>query len=34
MPNKWFMPNKSHVYPLDIELSNLTFLKSYETEFD
>ena len=28
------MPNKSHAYLLNIELSNLVFLKFKNTEFD
>ena len=28
------MPNKSYVYLLNVELSNLMFLKIYNTEFD
>ena len=28
------MPNKSDAYLLNIEPSNLTFLKTYNTEFD
>ena len=29
-----FTPNKSYAYLLDIEPSNLVFLKTYNTEFD
>ena len=29
-----FMPNKSHTYLLNIEPSNLVFLKTYNIEFD
>ena len=29
-----FMPNKSYAYLLNVEPSNLVFLKSYKTEFD
>ena len=29
-----FMPNKSYVYLLNIEPSNLVLLKTYNTEFD
>ena len=29
-----FMPNKSDVYQLNVEPSNLVFLKTYNTEFD
>ena len=28
------MPNKSFVYLLTVELTNLVFLKTYNTEFD
>ena len=28
------MPNKSYAQFLDVELSNLVFLKTYNTEFD
>ena len=29
-----FMPNKSYAYFLNVEPSNLVFLKTYNTEFD
>ena len=29
-----FTPNKSYAYLLNVELSNLVFLKTYSTEFD
>ena len=29
-----FMPNKSNAYLLNVEPSNLVFLKTYNTEFD
>ena len=29
-----FTPNKSYAYLLTVELSNLVFLKTYNTEFD
>ena len=29
-----FMPNKSYAYLLNIEASNLVFLRTYNTEFD
>ena len=29
-----FTPNKSHVYLLNVELSNSVFLKTYNTKFD
>ena len=29
-----FMPNKSYTYLLNFPLSNLVFLKTYNTEFD
>ena len=29
-----FMPNKSHDYLLNVESSNLVFLKTYNTEFN
>ena len=29
-----FMPNKSYGYLLNVELNNLVFLKTYNTEFD
>ena len=29
-----FMPNKSHTYLLNVEPSNLVFLKTYNIEFD
>ena len=29
-----FMPNKSYAYLLNVEPSNLVFLKTYNTEFD
>ena len=29
-----FTPNKSYAYLLSVELSNLVFLKTYNTEFD
>ena len=28
------MPNKSYAYLLNVETSNLVFLKTYNTEFD
>ena len=28
------MPNESYTYLLNVELSNLVFLKAYNTEFD
>ena len=29
-----FIPNKSYAYLLNVEMSNLVFLKTYNTEFD